>query len=475
MVVIGPCAPALSDLHAMSLVPVDKVLLSGSVMDWCSELSEAPSLVLLGIPDAQGEVCTLPGVRLPVASLPLEEAGIPDFELALTNADCADARAVLPVVVLPPGMDLDEDVLMRMWLATWRPLAIRTGLMVHLQGNPTNRLLMAAARVGLLPFRIPFSPEASRLTSRWCLFEQRAFTVRLARKEDVSELAALEKLCRVNSFQADEAQISRRIEEFPEGQFVLETPEGLSGAVFTQRISSEDVLAGRTHLDVHEIHDPHGPVLFLKAVNLAPALQPFGWSEQLLFFVLLYGASMQGIEQIVAVSQFRSYGLHQELSSDEFLALRDSTGEHADPAVRFHETLGAKIGEVLPGYRPNESEGCRDGLIVVYDPVQVMLSMTQKRPVSGASAALDPDKIMRALSHIVEKIIPGTSAGTLSPDAELAELGVDSVLALELRRQVENSMRCQLASSFFETHRTLNEIAGYFVKDNEPQDSGCGT
>ena len=93
--------------------------------------------------------------------------------------------------------------------------------------------MLAAAEGALFPDRAesrnyPQFLPYSRITLN--LFKRRPYRVRMARASDVGDLAELEAACWPEGLQVGLAEIGRRIDAYPAGQFVVEKAGVVVGA-----------------------------------------------------------------------------------------------------------------------------------------------------------------------------------------------------------------------------------------------------
>ncbi|GET41661.1 GNAT family N-acetyltransferase [Microseira wollei] len=170
--------------------------------------------------------------------------------------------------------------------------------------------LMAAAEVGLFPKfefskRYPKTFPFTRITLN--CFEKRPYTIRHPNLSDLPALVNLEAKCWPEHLQASGDEIRQRIERFPNGHCVLEMDGQLVGVMYSQRISSADILRNTTYAEVPSLHDPQAPVIQFLAINVLPEMQDKGLGDRLREFILQLCALKGGIEGVVAVTRCKNY------------------------------------------------------------------------------------------------------------------------------------------------------------------------
>ena len=248
----------------------ETILISGSVMDRMSELSTPPSAIVVGLVSPGDEPLKLPGVRLPVIGLPLDVASSETLFETIERAGVEDLDAAMPVLVLPTDFsDADIEQLQRR-LAAWAPLAKQTGMLIHASGVPATALLLAASRIGLMPVRMPFSPDANRHTARWWLMEPQPYRIRLATLDDHDALKDSYTETVPEHLRPSAPDLATLTQEAPDGQLVLETETGLSADIHSLRIDGTDALSDTNSHTVLTRHNPDGRTTLITSGVSAP-------------------------------------------------------------------------------------------------------------------------------------------------------------------------------------------------------------
>ncbi|MGH9348896.1 MAG: beta-ketoacyl synthase N-terminal-like domain-containing protein, partial [Vicinamibacterales bacterium] len=343
-----------------------------------------------------------------------------------------------------------------------------------------NHFLLAAAEAGLFPRgdvrRYPRTLGFTRITL--AAFERRTYRVRWARLEDLGALERLEQECWAQGLQTPPEILRRRVEQYPQGQFVVEMNGRVAGVLYTQRIADAQVLERATSDTVDAYHRETGTMVQLIALNIAHDAQQFGLGDQLLELVLQYHEVSSDVQSIVGVSRCKDYWKHRHLTHDEYIRLRDDSGLPADPVLRFHERHGAEIQRSLARYRPNDAENHGYGVLIAY----AVDGRRRRSPAAAPAAGEDADRpAPRDAAVDIEAFLRRTTARILdrddsavSLDTPLMEMGLDSFALTELGVHVGSRFALRLEPTFFFHHNTLSAIASFLRTRATPRPPEAG-
>jgi len=330
-----------------------------------------------------------------------------------------------------------------------------------------DQFLMAMAEAGLFPEsqflrRYPQLMPFTRITLN--RFQPRPYLIRHARIEDLESLIRLESECWDEVMRASDERISQRIARCPEGQFVLETGEGVVGVLYTQRIADPKLLDAARDDNVEALFDRSGSFAQLITVNVSPSQQQRGLGDQLLEFVLQVLSMRGGIERAVGVTRCRDYAEHS-MPLEEYVRLRGEDGTPVDPILRFHDAHGAAIVKLLPGYRPadRDNDGC--GVLIEYD------LRRRKSKHAAAGTQFGDGEATTTVGEAIESVVASTIKEILREDADdysatatLLDLGLDSMGMLELRTMLSRHFQQELESTFLFEYDTAEAIIDYFSR-----------
>ncbi|UUM22231.1 SDR family NAD(P)-dependent oxidoreductase [Mycoavidus sp. SF9855] len=329
--------------------------------------------------------------------------------------------------------------------------------------------LMAAAEVGLFP-----EPGLSRTFPERLNFTRlslhrlipQSYTIRHPVRADLSRLKHLNRMCEPSAMRISTAEIKRRVCDVPQQQMVLEFAGQIAAVLYTQRIDSVAALRSICYAEVGCLCQAEGRYVQLLGLFVAPEMHGRGFSDALLDLMLVYGSLLDGVEAIVGVTRCAHYSQYQaECSLDQYIELRDEQGQLIDPMLHFHASHGAVIREVLPGFRPGDTENEGAGVLIEY-----RLRSEQKTVVETAGPQAVSTDTTRAVNQVepivrsaVIEVLGSQRAPAYDPQAPLMEMGLSSLELLELRRRLSTRLGESLPSTFFFSYGTPEAIIGYFM------------
>ncbi|UUM22295.1 SDR family NAD(P)-dependent oxidoreductase [Mycoavidus sp. SF9855] len=329
--------------------------------------------------------------------------------------------------------------------------------------------LMAAAEVGLFP-----EPGLSRTFPERLNFTRlslhrlipQPYTIRHPVRADLSRLKHLNRMCEPSAMRISTAEIKRRVCDVPQQQMVLEFAGQIAAVLYTQRIDSVAALRSICYAEVGCLCQAEGRYVQLLGLFVAPEMHGRGFSDALLDLMLVYGSLLDGVEAIVGVTRCAHYSQYQaEYSLDRYIELRDEQGQWVDPMLHFHTSHGAVIREVLPGFRPGDTDNEGAGVLIEY-----RLRSEQKTAVETADPQAVSTDTTRAVNQVepivrsaVIEVLGSQRAPAYDPQAPLMEMGLSSLELLELRRRLSTRLGESLPSTFFFSYGTSEAIIGYFM------------
>lgn len=332
-------------------------------------------------------------------------------------------------------------------------------------GVSAESLLMLAANVGLFP--------ASQLTptdTSVVHFQKADYRIRQTRTSDLPALLQLEKECWSIELQATSTNLVDRLNNYPEGQLVLELPESdnnykVVGAIYSQRIETADRIQSITADRVSELHYSDGSIVQLLAVNILPGVQERRLGDQLLEFMLQRCSLIDGIES-VAVTLCKEFH-HHEFSFEEYIRQRNARGKLIDPILRFHELHGADIERIVENYRPLDRNNQGHGVLVRY-PIH------QRRRDDGRikdatkrdaeSQAWDTELATAFLEATVQSCLGDEKRSGYKFDRPFMEMGLNSVDLLILSEQISDRFGLILDPGFFFSYTTPEKVLMFLKK-----------
>ncbi|MBW4635672.1 MAG: GNAT family N-acetyltransferase [Iphinoe sp. HA4291-MV1] len=341
--------------------------------------------------------------------------------------------------------------------------------------------LLAAAEAGLFP-KVEFSKKYprtfpfTRITLNW--FEKRSYIIRHPNLEDLLALNNLEAECWSENLRASPQEIRRRIEEFSDAHCVLEIGGRIVGVVYSQKISSADLLKNTTWTNLPSLYTKQGIIVQLLGINILPEMQHQRLGDQLLEFMLQWCSLKGGIDSVVGVTRCKNYVNHSDKSFEEYIQKRNEQGQLLDPILRFHESHGATIKDVLTDYRPEDTDNQGKGVLIEYKihhlsiPKQKIL---KKFEISEKKNQINHNQSLASSVEETIRLVMGQQRmASFSAKRSLKDMGLDSLDILELSSQLGQRFRVELPPTFFFQYPTPEAISTYFhgqdlLKEEIPQ------
>jgi acyl transferase domain-containing protein/acyl carrier protein len=319
--------------------------------------------------------------------------------------------------------------------------------------------LMLAANAGLFnKYQVKRYPELSGFC-RVSLhhFTKRDYAIRFAQEDDLVSLIQLEELCWSTQLRTSAEQILARLQQYPQGQVVLEKEGKVLGVIYSQRIVNDAVLEGYDAGNVHELHNPAGAMIQLIAVNIHPGSQNFGYGDQLLEFMLQRCSLIPGILRVVAVSLCKKYDANDKLSIAQYIQQK---GSQQDPILAFHDAHGASIVKPVPNYRPLDHANQGYGVLVAYDILNRVAQSQKSESTVKQQAVVEKVTISQFLQDKVAGLL---NAGITTSDFDrpVMEMGLNSVDLMALQKQIEGKFNVVLEPGFFFEYNSVNKVIDY--------------
>ena len=262
------------------------------------------------------------------------------------------------------------------------------------------------------------------------LGEQRSagpILIRRACLDDIPALVDLEAACwtaPLLGFSEDE--IALRIQRFALGQLVLLEGSTIIGSLFTQRIESAELLkdgvAFRSALD---LHTDAGSVWQLLSIQIHPNNVGCGFGDILINHALTVAKAVPGVERVVAVTRCRTFGQARMYHST--LSLRAHVDSGMDPGLNFHTGRGAKVLDVIDGWRPEDVDNDGAGILIEYN-----LSHFELTRASHDKICAKPSPSLEASQHLITEAtqlaLSMSNLKTVDIDTPLMDAGLDSYM-----------------------------------------------
>jgi acyl transferase domain-containing protein/enoyl-CoA hydratase/carnithine racemase/acyl carrier protein/NAD(P)-dependent dehydrogenase (short-subunit alcohol dehydrogenase family) len=329
-------------------------------------------------------------------------------------------------------------------------------------------LLILAANAGLFNrYQVKRYPELSGFCGvSLHHFTKRDYIIRFATVEDIESLVQLEELCWQEQLRTSAEQMLARIQQYPQGQFVLEKEGQVLGVIYSQRIANDAELEKYDAGNVHELHNPAGSIIQLIAVNIHPGSQNLGYGDQLLEFMLQRCSLIPGIFRVVAVSLCKKYDVNGPLSVEQYIQQK---GSKQDPILAFHDAHGARIVKPMPNYRPNDHANQGYGVLVAYDILGRTAQSRHNKSAGGngsvtgtSGATFSQSAISRFLQDKVTRLL-NVDIPVSDFDRPVMEMGLNSVDLMSLQKQIEGKFNLALQPAFFFQYNSINKVISHLL------------
>ena len=242
----------------------------------------------------------------------------------------------------------------------------------HQYPVPLHHFVVCAAHAGLFcsPRSLHLYPKSTRYT-RVLLshLKARAYYCRHARPSDLSACIKLEAQSWEEAMRTSEDALKNRLANHPTCAFAMcDMNDEVIGVVYFQFISEIADLKRVTWTTKETLRRNSGPYLQLLDIFVdKTASSSYGGDIglQLRDFVLCYARCHPDVKCICGVTRARNY-LHRGEGRTYEEYVMDGNGVH-DAGLALHTRGGAKLLEVVRGWRPEDgaNEGC--GVLMVYD------------------------------------------------------------------------------------------------------------
>jgi phthiocerol/phenolphthiocerol synthesis type-I polyketide synthase A len=155
-------------------------------------------------------------------------------------------------------------------------------------------------------------------------------------------------------------------------------------------------------------------------------------------------------------------------------------GFAADAAVTVQELerLGSRPVSAKEAFAAWEYVDCYDIAQAVMAPMPSIESNGHRAPTSvRAWSQMTADDLLRELEIGLRRVLARQlrqPESALESDRPFAELGLNSVMAMSIRREVEQLAGIELSATMLWNHPTIASLTEYLVKRLSPQEDSVG-
>lgn len=236
-----------------------------------------------------------------------------------------------------------------------------------------NAYLLAAANAGLFIDKVSFIKYPHSLP--YCRISQqhffkKDFLIRTALESDIDALVYLEDVSLPENLRASRENLKKRLSQCAHGIYLafkeVNDETHLVGALYTQRINREGDLQHMKYDSVETYHDNKGKICQLISLQIDPSQQDGVLAKELLSFGILNNFVKEGIRKVVGISRCAMY----RASKGDYLEYAKNNnkfGHSRDPILRMHQQEGAKIVDVVAGYRNKDIDNLGYGVHIAYE------------------------------------------------------------------------------------------------------------
>ncbi|RCJ24917.1 hypothetical protein A6S26_17070, partial [Nostoc sp. ATCC 43529] len=317
--------------------------------------------------------------------------------------------------------------------------------------------VMAAAEAGLFTKpeffkRYPKTFPFTRITLN--CFEKKFYKIRHPNLDDLAALVDLEIQC------------------WPEPLRASVEEDRVVGVIYSQKIASVEALNNITYQEVSSLHSDRGRIVQLLSLNILPEMQDRELGNHLRQFMLQYCSLNGDIETVVGVTRCRNFLHNQHLPMEEYIYKRNERGQVFDPTLRFHAEGGATIKQVIPNYRPEDTDNCGYGVLIEYNLDRHRLGELSPSVLEASQEQQIELQTTESVEVIIEncvRLVMGERyQANYTHKIALMEMGLDSLDLLELRTLLSQRLKVELEPTFFFYYGTPEAIANYFRGQKSP-------
>ncbi|WP_017570356.1 SDR family NAD(P)-dependent oxidoreductase [Nocardiopsis halotolerans] len=279
----------------------------------------------------------------------------------------------------------------------------------------------------------------------------------------------LERLCWPERLRLPEEILRRRLSENPGSHFVVEEEGCVWGVIYSQRINAAEELFTVDFATADSLHRPDAEVAHVLSLNIDPGRQGRGYGDTLLEHLLTLCREQGAVRSVVGVTRCKDIERHPGIDLEDYIRERTPQGRLLDTVLRMHQSHGAEVRGLVPGYRPGDRTNGGNGVLVEYD-LERREERVREYARGGADGASEIPGTERLTAEVVEAVAglsdtEETEEGFL--DTPLFELGLDSADLLELQGAIEERYGLGLDPLFLFDHDTPARIISALDRDGD--------
>lgn len=293
-----------------------------------------------------------------------------------------------------------------------------------------------------------------------------AFVLRHPTLDDISQLIELDRLSQPVGLHTPEEELIRRVTTTPRTTLLLDVSGCIGAALYSQRIDAIEALRATDYADCIRLQRHDGQHVQLLGLYVLPSMRGRGYSDVLIDSMLLYARLLGSVKSVVGVTRCADYPKHRfEFAMHAYIREQNPLGQLLDPMLHFHVSHGARIREVLPGFRPGDVDNEGAGVLIQYE---LELAQRTQAPDMVNSSPKPQVQTLEKIEHTVRNLLLEVMGpqrfDAYGPHIPLMEMGLTSLELLELRRLLSAASGLELDATFFFYCNTPDAILGYWAE-----------
>jgi len=193
--------------------------------------------------------------------------------------------------------------------------------------------------------------------------------------ELLDEVMLVEEEAWPKEWRATRDKFASRLAIFPEGFFVAFKGGRMVGVTTSEIINYDPERLPLTWDEItdngciKDTHDPHGNSLYVTSVGVSKKFQGQGIGRSIIEAQkqLVQRLNLKCLFLGARLPMYHEYHRsNSKVSVEDYMKLEKSPGKKFDPEIRFYESVGLKVVEVMPNYGPDRASE-NYGVIMVWE------------------------------------------------------------------------------------------------------------
>ncbi|MCH4875290.1 SDR family NAD(P)-dependent oxidoreductase [Pseudomonas sp. TMW22091] len=292
------------------------------------------------------------------------------------------------------------------------------------------------------------------------------FFVRHPTLDDIAQLLELDRLTQPSGLHTPVEELIRRVTTTPQTTLLLDVSGCIGAALYSQRIDAIEALRGTDYADCKRLQRNDGQHVQLLGLYVLPSMRGRGYSDVLIESMLLYARLLGSVKSVVGVTRCADYPKHRlEFGMHTYIRAQNTLGQLLDPMLHFHVSHGARVREVLPGFRAGDVDNEGAGVLIQYE-LELPLRTQALDEVRCASKpqVQSREQIERTVHDLLLQVLGPQRFEAYAAHIPLMEMGLTSLELLELRRLLSAASGLELDATFFFYCNTPDAVVAYWAE-----------